>query len=83
MESSLGGLTVDSRPSSVGASLCPCPPSTFTSPRSPLTASTAPSAICRCVFTTSKGRVRVAATWLGEEREQLYSQERLRHHKGS
>lgn len=74
VESTLGGFTADARPGSEGLRLGPCLTPPPTSPSSPLTASTAPSDICRCVFTTSKGRVRVAATWSGEERAQLHSQ---------
>lgn len=47
------------------AQLRPLPALSPHQPSLPLTASTAPSDICRCVFTTSKGRVRVAATWSG------------------
>lgn len=74
VESTLGGFTANSRPGSVGPSLGPCLPSTLTYPSLPLTASTVPSAICRWVFTTSKGRVRVAATWRGGDRARLHSQ---------
>jgi hypothetical protein len=56
------------------AQLRPLPALSPHQPSLPLTASTAPSDICRCVFTTSKGRVRVAATWSGEDRAQLHSQ---------
>lgn len=61
----------------------PCLPSAVTSPGSPLMASTAPSAICRWVFTTSKGRVRVAATWWDSERARLGTQAPVQHFHSS